>query len=304
MRNHLILAILFILLATEAFSQTTTESTGSLSFLKLSGTTEGAALGDIHVQGLRPVDQLRTNAAAVRAVGTHVGVAYTMLPTQGNIDYIAAYSQSDSGFLIGINALILRNGELELRTSPTDDPDGVSTPQNSSLAVTTAFDLFDNVRFSLAAKWLNEKIVTYNADGYAFDLGLSIDSVYGFTIGAALQDLGKMGALKSESSSLSSRFTITAATEPDFLRFSDFSSSILGSFQAPLTDGVSHLAVGIEERYKDLLALDLGYLTNNETRGLTVGARLEYSSFALAYTFAPSMNGFNTTNSFGIAVKL
>jgi len=303
-KKFLLILFLMPLLHGAAQAQTNEERVGSMSFLKLNGSAGMLALGDIHASGRSSFDLLRINPAAVLTHDRQIGFSHTILPTEGNLSYAGAYTTTEDNILWGISALILRNGELELRTSPTDDPDGTSIPQNSSVALSAAFDLMDSLRVGVSAKWLNEKLVTYNADGYAIDFGLHYHLSEEYSVAVALNDLGSMGKLKNEASALPARATISLYAIPSFIKSEDWSTDILASAQFGFDDKTSHLAFGAAENYRDWLTVRAGYLTGNSTRGLSFGASVAYKGIALEYAFAPSMNGFNSTNVFGISVKL
>ena len=287
-----------------ASAQTSSAHTSGFAYLKNGGGAEITALGDLHVAGLVSPEMMRMNpAAAALLSATNVSFDYALLPVGGNTDLFSAVSTAGNGFALGISAFLLRDGELEVRTAPTVDPLSTSIPQNFSLGATAAFRI-DSLALGLTLKWLNQRITVYNADGYALDFGAIYNLSGEYQLGFAISDLGKMGKLLNESSELPTRGTLTLAATPELLSSPLFRTKILLSAQDGFEDGATHITAGVAEEYDQHFTLRLGYLSGDKIRGLSFGAGIHYGAFALDYAFAPSLNGFNSTNVFGLTARL
>ncbi|MEO6940514.1 MAG: hypothetical protein ABI444_10305 [Candidatus Kapaibacterium sp.] len=302
----LLLLITLVMMATSADAQTTNGNldANGMAFLKLNGASDAFALGDIHVAGIDASGGLRANPALL--VGNRdarLGFAYGLLPTLGNTDLITASTTAGSDFSLGISAYILRNGELEVRTAPSTDPLSTSIPQNFAVGLTASVNIFDSLSVGMTIKWLNEKITIYNADGLGFDLGLHYIFSSEYQAAIAVQDLGSMSKLGNDATVLPGRATATFVAAPSFLSGSDIQTKFLLSHQIPLKGDVSHTSVGVAASYKNTVEARVGYVTHFDTRSITFGVGLRYKFLNFNYAFAPSINGFNSTNVFGLNVS-
>jgi hypothetical protein len=309
MRRHVYHLAFFCLAALlgplkPAFGQQTPPEASGMAFLKLSGSAEITGLGDDHVAGILSPADIRLNpAVAALLPSTQAQFDYGLLPTEGNTDLFCATSRSQSGIAVALTAYIIREGTIEVRTAPTIDPLYTSIPQNFSLGATFAARIFDSLTAGVTLKWLNEKITVYNADGFGLDIGLHYTFSSEYEAGLAFQDIGSMSKLLNEASSLPTRATLTVAGSPNWLSSGMFRTKILLTHQQSLTDNTNHSSFGIAENYNQVLELRLGYVTNNQVRGISFGAGINYEFLSINYSFAPPLNGFNSTNLFGLNVR-
>jgi hypothetical protein len=87
------------------------------------------------------------------------------------------------------------------------------------------------------------------------------------------------------------------------LQSATITSKLVASYQQSLIDNTPHAGFGASACYKSALTVSASYVTGFDTRGLAMGAAFSYGPGTIAYTFAPSKNGFDATNVFGLAVR-
>ncbi len=286
------------------FAQTNARLTTGFSFLKTAGSGEVAGLGDLHVAGIITAAAARFNPAVESYLtSTNASFEYQTLAVGGNTDLFSATTTTANGFALGLSAYVARSSAIEVRTGPSTDPLYTSIPQDFAVAASVAFRV-DSLAIGASVKWLNERITIYNSDGIGFDLGALYTFSDQFQAGFALEDVGVTGKLNGEASEFPARLTATLATSPDFLSSTLFHSELLTTYQLGLEDALNHFSVGFAENYDHHFELRLGYLTGEQTRGISFGAGIKYSAFAFDYSIAPGLNGFSATNVFGLTVKL
>lgn len=199
------------------------------------------------------------------------------------------------------------------------ESNGSFSIQYLSIAAAYAYD-FKHFTIGATAQYLNEENFTYNANGYAFNVGVASqffnDRV---RLGTSLNNLGEMEKLNIESTLLPSTFR--AGISADLFEFTAQKNnelpiliSVYADFISPLkeTSGKDFADYSTSENYANLgvkftiaevLELSSGYKTQNNVRPIAFGAGFSTHEFTFNYALIPFNTGYGTVHSIGIQYK-
>jgi len=214
-------------------------------------------------------------------------------------EYLGALVPAGSMNLgISVNSTSINN--IELRTVP-GPPLETFSARNAAIGFSAAY-AFD-ARFSLGAtvKTLYEKILVDESSGIGFDIGAVYSTPWRVRVGAALQNLGSVSALRDEASTL-----------PRILRIGGAYSAGVGDSGGTFTvssdivsitnENTTHVHFGGEYVFREAFALRFGYQTGYETKSISAGAGVRYGMLGLDYAFVPFRSDFGTTHTFSLAI--
>lgn len=199
------------------------------------------------------------------------------------------------------------------------DPNGTFSVQYISIAAAYAYD-FNYFAVGGAFQYLNEEILTYRANGYAFNLGVATKFQHDkIRAGASITNLGEMGKLNIRSTPLPTNFKI--GTSADVIEFTAPKNNQLPivltvyvDFVHPLqeTNGKDYADYKSSENYfnlgssitvADVLQLSGGYKTQNNVRPISFGAAFNTDEVTFNYALIPFNTGYGTVHSIGIQYK-
>jgi hypothetical protein len=152
----------------------------------------------------------------------------------------------------------------------------------------------NNAGAGVTLKYLYEGLFEDEASGWAFDLGFYyLTPVKGLTASASVRNIGSMNALRAEETTLPSE--IRAGVLYEYPLSNDFDLSgaaeLLKYFEA-----TTHMNLGAEILYKNVLALRGGYQSGFESRGFTTGVGLTWGNLRFDYAFLPFSLGIGNAN--------
>jgi len=189
------------------------------------------------------------------------------------------------------------SGDLEARDDP-GPPTGTFQAQSINMGVSYGFKI-GPVRVGATAKYITERIFDDSASGYAFDAGVHATFFKdGLNVGAVIQNVGKMNELRSKATELPR----TLRSGLQFFPFRlidgmDGSSlahiSVSADVSHNIVDEITQVHVGAEGRVLDIIALRLGFLSNDTLRGFSTGLGLEISELQFDYAVIPFKDGFD-----------
>ena len=175
--------------------------------------------------------------------------------------------------------------DIERRTGPSADPIGTFGAHDITIGVSYARNVGKGAYLGTTLKLLWESIDVETSQGWAFDIGVQYRGLLpGLSLGAALNHLGEMNALRNEGPSLPTRLRIGGAYEIVQIPHPQILIAVDG--ELPF-DGDPNGHVGMEIHPIHPLALRVGYITGIETRSFTVGFGLDWNIFHVNYAFAP-----------------
>ena len=193
-------------------------------------------------------------------------------------------------------------GDIPIRDIP-GPPLGSFDFHSTAFQLGYGFDISPELSLGTNLKYLYDKLYIDEASGYGFDLGTLYRTPFeGLSIAAALTNVGKMNAFKTQKTDLPTSFDLGAY----FLHSMDqyeFSGA-LSAGRETASGSLTELRLGGEVTYAKLLSLRIGYQTGYDIRGLSAGLGIRYSIIQIDYAYIPFSQGFGNANVITIGAKL
>ena len=204
---------------------------------------------------------------------------------------------------LAVHYLGMNVDDIELRTSPSENPIGTFGAHDICLGVSYARMLHPKLQLGMTMKLLWESIYNETSEGWAFDFGVQHhDLIPGLALGATLKNLGEMNALRYEGPSLPTRFRVGAAYQFHGTGFLPIPSILIASDAELPFDGDPNGYVGLEVRPIAPLALRTGQILGVEARGFTAGFGIDWSRFHVNYGFAPFKENLGDGHRFSLGL--
>lgn len=208
---------------------------------------------------------------------------------------------------------------LEQRNEPGES-NGDFSIQYLSISGAYAYD-FNYFTAGITGHYLNEEVFPFRATGYAVNLGLATSLMKDrIRIGASMLNLGEMEKLNQIPTELPSSLNIGIAA--DVIEFTHKKSQDLPILITLMADYVipdkasdsnnftdynpeeSYLNLGLSLEIAEVLQLNTGYKTGNNTRPVSYGVGFITEKVIFNYALIPFNTGFGTVHSIGIQYQL
>jgi len=288
----LLFALAFLLgLASSARAQQS-----GLDFLEIGPDAAGLALGDAGIAVVEgPFASERNPAALAEGSGTTLSLTHHAWIT--DVRTVGAAARFDLGARTGLGLYVRATGtgDIEARDQP-GEPDGFFDAQFVAAGLAVGRKL-GPVEAGAAVKLLSERIFGFSATGVAADIGLRARPADGIRLAAVYQHAGSMDALDQVRSRLPRTLRGAVAVYP-FRVLTEDDGAILA--EAFVTVEVSrnipeertqwHLAASAH--VLDTVQARLGYLTEDDLRGVSFGVGVGLSHFQVDYALLPFEQGF------------
>ncbi len=277
--------LLFILLATSViFSQTA--GTSGLSFLKHGFSARNIAMGDLGVASANDVSALYYNPALISEfVSPQLTFTHNQLLEDLTSEMLgASFPLFGLPFALGINTSSV--SEIEVRTRP-GDPESTFDAHFFNASLSTGFNVYEKLSAGVTVKYLYENLFSDDANGWGFDFGLSYrDIIEGLDVGASYRNIGSMKKLRNQETELPTDVRIGAAYNFQLKQIqSDI--TVTGGMQKYTKTDDTHLHVGAEIFYDNIIALRGGFMSGYESKGMTAGLGILWSGINFDYAFVP-----------------
>jgi hypothetical protein len=215
-------------------------------------------------------------------------------------------SMSIGNFGIGLGAQALEFEYDDLLAAPTALP-SLPAGSSSSLAATVgvAAQLF-GVRFGGSAKYLQEEVGGFQANGAAFDLGAAKDLFGRATVAIAARDIGEVMHFDNADVDLPTRVSLGASASAPAFTFVDLAATAAITWRR---DGEFIPAGGIEASYVPLdgwaFTGRVGARKVADRSGaspLTLGAGISFDRLSLDYAYG-SLEVGGTAHRIGLRIR-
>lgn len=268
-----------------------------LAFLRIGVNAEAAAMGDAQVALSRGAFSTYWNPAGLSAAGSNsLGASYHSWVGDSKTYAAAARFRSGEKGGFGLFVTAMGNSGLEARTSP-GEPQGTFDVQFVSTGASYGRK-FGPVRAGITAKYLNERIFTSTASGYAFDFGLQAELLKGdLRLGLAYQNAGEMSVLEADATRLPRMLRAGVGVFPLRISSASDDAALLetvatGEIVYNFTEEETQIHVGIDAEVLEVIHLRAGYISNDQLRQLTFGTGFGYEGLRFDYAFLPFEEGF------------
>lgn len=279
------LFVLFLIFSGLAMAQDGGKS--GMSFLKLSFGARAAAMGDLGTASSSDVSALNYNPAIIPTLkNPEIQFMHNEWIQDVRSEYLGTFFRLYGiPLAFGVNTTTV--SDIEVRTTPSENPDATFNANFFAASLSSGFNLFSDLYAGATVKYLYEGIFSDNATGLGFDLGLYyLTPVEGLSLGAAYRNLGSMNDLRDTDTKLPSEVRIGA----DYSRpVTGFNSVVtVGAEVQKYTEGDdTHLNLGAEVLYQQILSVRAGYQTGYDTRGLSLGLGVLWKGISFDYAFVP-----------------
>jgi len=202
-------------------------------------------------------------------------------------------------FAIGVNTTKISG--FEVRTLPTESPEATFNVNYFYGNLSTGFSLLQNLEFGFTIKYLYESLLSDDASGTGYDLGLIYSNlIENLQVGASVRNFGNMDKLRNEKTKLPTDLIVNSTYR---INFEDTSLELLPviGVQKYLDLDDTHFHIGTEATYENQFSLRIGYVTGFESKGISAGAGLYWRGFNIDYSFTPFSYGIGNANTISIA---
>lgn len=272
-----------------------------LAFLKVEGGARATGMGGAFTAVIEDPSSLfwnPANAASLKQRQAHL-THNEWLQNISN-EFIGIVFPTATGN-IGVSLVLNNVGGIERRTKATAEPLAEFSAHDLAFGLTFAKPIGNHFFVGLTAKYLYEKIYIESASGYGIDFGVTYKSpVDGLSLGAVLQNIGKINELKKEKIKLPTTFRIgwAWAFPKQF-----WGGDVLAVMDVvKVTDEDIHVHMGGEFKVFGRAAFRAGYQTGYDEKGLSAGFGLGAGRFMFDYAFVPYGSDLGSVHRFSLGI--
>jgi hypothetical protein len=283
-----IILIITVIVSIPTISEEIYSNAGAkgLSFLKIGLGARAGALGEAYVAVANDATAPMWNPAGLNSVdGRDVLFIHNQWFQDVRSEYVGTALNSGKNGL-GFGFLINTVGDIENRAPETGKLIGTFSSYDVALAGAYARKVREHISLGFTLKMLYEKMYVYSSSGFALDLGARISpGIENLCLGAAVQNIGKMGALRDEDIPLpltvKAGFAYTIEEHP-------FDGNLLVTADVNKTsDYWTTFHTGLEYSLNGRLALRGGYQLGRDERNFSAGIGLAFNMYRLDYAYVP-----------------
>lgn len=193
---------------------------------------------------------------------------------------------------------------IERRVKPSTEPIGTVDAHEIAVGLSYARNVGETLRVGLTLKYLYERIYIESAPGGAIDFGCIYSPTWltGLHIGLIAQNFGKMSELKQEAIDLPQTMKAGIAyLIPAKIGNGQF---LLAADAIKILDGNSHVNIGLEFNFRQIISLRSGYQTGWEDKGFNAGMGLHYARYSIDYGFSPFTSDLGNGHRFSFSIVL
>lgn len=275
---------LFILLGVNLFAQTAGSS--GLSFLKLGFGARNIAMSDFGAAGVNDLTALHYNPAMLdTARGPQLAISHNQLIQDVFSEMIAgSFSIFGLPFAVGVNTTSVPG--IEIRTQP-GDPQATFNAHFFSASISTAHPITEDITAGATVKYVYESMLSDNATGLAFDLGVKYTGLMeNLTFGASMRNLGSMNELRTTATKLPADLRIGFSYLYPLESIKSVLNAVAG-YQKYTSTSDNHIHVGAELLYDGFLALRAGYMSGYDSKSISAGLGVVWGKLNFDYAYVP-----------------
>ena len=206
------------------------------------------------------------------------------------------------GMRIGVGVNITSVNDIEVRTKP-GEAQAKFDAKFFSGNISTGFEIYKGIKFGVTYKYLYEQFFINEAKGYAWDFGLDYKTqIPNLSVSFVARNIGSMEALKTTETELPTEI-VAGASYYHKIPNSDFELLFGGEIQRFTKTSSDHLNFGSEIKFKEIIAIRLGYQSGYDTRSYTYGFGLNWRGFSFDFAYIPFQLGLGSANLFSLRYK-
>jgi hypothetical protein len=291
--------IVTILLITASLAFGQSAGNAGMSFLKIGFGARQLALGDFGIAGINDVTAYNYNPALLsKFENSQIIFTHNQWIQDLSSNMLGAtFEMFSLPFAFTVNSTSIK--DIEVRTRPGD----VESTFNANymyIGLSTGFKVYDNLSTGLTFRYVYENLFSDESSGMLFDLGLYYaDLIEHLDLAFSLRNLGSVDVLRNEETEVPTDLRLGASYKMSAENINTDFTFIAGYQKyTPLDD--SHIHLGAEAFYDEVVAVRLGYMTGYESKGLTTGLGLKWKGINFDYAYTPF--DYNLGNSHTISL--
>jgi hypothetical protein len=303
-RKSIMKRIILILLSCTSLGFAQTGANVGLSYLKIGVDARASAMGEAYSAVANDASASFWNPAGLASSGKNsIVLMHNAWLQDINHEFAAIqFVNGQHNLAVSLNLISVEGIELRDETA-SEKPIGETHALNTYVGLSYATHILGNWQIGAQVKYLYEKYYYFTADGFALDVGLKKENLISdLSWGLVVQNLGKMSALKTEST------TLPLILRTGFSYILPFpvleNSPILATDIAYVADDITTLNLGTEVPLGDIVDVRLGYVIGRESQGITAGFGLRYGIFNIAYAFVPYSFDLGNSHRFSLVVDI
>ena len=192
---------------------------------------------------------------------------------------VLTFGKSTKWGTIGAGLNFVNAPGFEVRTKPTDEPEGEIDAHFLTAAVGISKRLIRKVYIGINAKYLYQSLYTENASGFAMDISAMWKMPSNMNLTLAMQNVGTMSKLDEESTKLPTIMKVGIVRPKLFTDSGQFNGSLGIYFDQNLVAERTEIKVGGEISIYNKLALRGGYSIQEEYNNTSFGIGLNLKKF-------------------------
>jgi hypothetical protein len=290
------ISIIFLLL----FFQSIVIAETGASWLEISPGGRAGGLAETMTASSQGATSTYWNPAAVGMDGNSVEMMNNDWWVENSSSQHIAGSFALGKYGLGASIHHVGINDMELRTRPSDTPEGLFDSRNYSIGLSLSRLFSGGLRGGLSVRYLSESISYSHANGWSMDMGVLYPGFMSrkLDLGFTVRHLGHMDALNSEEYDLPTTFSIGALYHLGL--FEKFAPKIMMDV-AKVDSYDPSLHLGTELDFTSFLSLRCGYMTGYEAQGFAAGFGLKYDRWRFDYGYTPLNNDLGHAQRFSVS---
>lgn len=191
--------------------------------------------------------------------------------------------------------------KLELRTTPTTEPEEMFDAHDISIKGGLAWNVTGRVSVGFGLGWFIEKIEAWRGSAFNVDVGLQAKLDENLSVGVSAVNLGSDFTLEKSGLSGSREISLpTTYRVGGSYRFQKYH----GVADIVVIDDDIHLHLGAEADIHERFTVRAGYMSGYDTRNVTAGATFLIRNITVDYGFVPFTSSLGTSHLFNMTFSL
>ena len=158
---------------------------------------------------------------------------------------------------------------------------------NMYLDVVYSYKIKEMLGIGVGIKWISSKLLDYEAQGIAVDIGASAKLWKMINVGLVVENLGNLSAYYQEEDELPLQISLGISGEKSISKLNKI-KILIDASQEIVGEQAMHIRVGGEYEILKIFKLRLGYRIEAEERdNLSIGLGVKYQGIGLDYAYQP-----------------
>ncbi|MEE9442437.1 MAG: PorV/PorQ family protein [candidate division Zixibacteria bacterium] len=270
--------------------------TGLRNMLNLTGARQ-SAMGEMAMLAGTDPFNLEYNSSSITGMSRgQLGVSYNSFIQNRNTSTLAMIFPA-VGADFGMHLRLSSIDDIEARDeTPSADPLYTFTAHDFAIKAYGAYDITDQFSAGLSLGYLLEKIDIDRVSTIVMGLSSRYKFNHGITAHASVENLG--GKFKYISKEMDA---------PTIIRIgSQFNKNVFGFAvdYVSIKSGESHIHLGAEYLYNEILYLRAGYQTGYDNKNISAGSGFVYRNLRIDYAFIPFKSDLGNSHRFSLILDI